>query len=320
MANLYNERQRGLQENMYAPQQNVGMYTIASNGGGQSLQAAPGSQAHVTTYTAKDGSRQKGTSYWDTMQADLDTAYQAQRDQNAEALAAAQERARAAEAAQQEALARQYQGTNRQLYRDYMQQQRNLPQQMAAQGYTGGLTESSRLRLGNAYGEALNTNEQARIGQSAEYAQALEQELYEAQAAAAAADNDALQRYYEQRNALRAQRQQQERADLEQRAAAMAAVGDFSLYRKLGYTEAQIRKLRRAWERQNRKGSGGRGGRGGGGTVPRDTKGKGGNTSAGASGSDETKADWRDTPAYQEYLKRQREAEERQRRQTDRVR
>ena len=303
MANLYNDA-------LHNPQQQ-GQYG--------SIDQSGGSTAHVTTYTGQDGTRKKGTSYWDTMQADLDTAYQAQRDQNAEALAAAQERARAAEAAQQEALARQYQGTNKQLYRDYMQQQRTLPQQMAAQGYTGGLTESSRLQLGNAYGEALNTNEQARIGQSAEYAQALEQELYEAQAAAAAADNDALQRYYEQRNALRAQRQQQERADLEQRAAAMAAVGDFSLYRKLGYTEAQIRKLRRAWERQNRKGSGGRGGRGGG-TAPRDTKGKDGNTSAGDSGSDETKDGWRDTPAYQEYLKRQREAEERQRRQMDRVR
>lgn len=194
-----------------------------------------------------DGNRQHGTSYWDQQAEDLETAYQAQRDQNDRALAAAQQRAREAEAAQQEALSREYQGTNRQLYRDYMQQQRTLPQQMAAQGYTGGLTESSRLRLGNAYGEALNNNEQARIGQSASYAQTLAQQLYEAQATRDAANNEAMQNYYSQRSQLAAQRQ----SALEQRAATLAAQGDFSLYRELGYTDKEIKYLERMFRKQH---------------------------------------------------------------------
>ena len=44
-----------------------------------------------------------------------------------------------------------YAGTNRQLYRDYMGNKRTLPQQMAAMGYNGGLSESAQLRLRNSY-------------------------------------------------------------------------------------------------------------------------------------------------------------------------
>ena len=219
--------------------------TLASYGGaGQAVETVGGA-------AGQSGSRGTGTSYWDSMYGDLDTAYQAQRDQNQRALEAAQARAREASAAQVEALNRGYQGTNRQLYRDYMQRQRTLPQQLAAQGYTGGLTESSRLRMGNAYEEALNTNEQARLGQEASYGQALAQQLYEAQAARDAADNEALQNYYSQRNTLRAQQLQQERADLETRAATMAAQGDFSLYRQLGYTDKEIAYLEKMFRKQH---------------------------------------------------------------------
>ena len=38
----------------------------------------------------------------------------------------------------------------------------------ASAGYTGGLAESSRLRLGSAYEEGLNSSEQARLGKKAE--------------------------------------------------------------------------------------------------------------------------------------------------------
>lgn len=253
---------RVLYGNLYENQkgtQNTGE-TLAGTLQGQS-------SVQTVTYTGEDGSRKKGkTSYWGQARQGYRDAYQAQRDANERARQAAERRAREATAAQIDALNRGYQGTNRQLYQDYMQQQRTLPQQMAAQGYTGGLTESSRLRLGNAYEEALYGNEQARLGQEAEYNDALNQRLYEAQATADAANAEARQRYYDQVAALREQRQQQQREDLERRAATMAAAGDFSLYRQLGYSDAQIRRLRREWERNRKKerkgssrGGGGRG-------------------------------------------------------------
>ena len=218
------------------------------------LQQAPQSDqgaVRVTSYIDSAGKKKKGTTTWDKMKQGYQQAYQAQQDQNARALEAAQQRAQEATAAQIEALNQGYQGTNRQLYRDYMERQRTLPQQLAAQGYTGGLTESSRLRLGNAYEEALNSNEQARLGQEAGYNEALNQRLYEAQATADAANSQALQNYYSQILELQAQQQEQERSDLEKRAATMAATGDFSLYKKLGYTNKEIRYLQRMFKKQH---------------------------------------------------------------------
>ena len=42
-----------------------------------------------------------------------------------------------------------------------MESKRTLPQRLAAQGITGGLTESSQVRLANSYGEELAENESA---------------------------------------------------------------------------------------------------------------------------------------------------------------
>ena len=193
------------------------------------------------------GRKKKGTTVWTEARQDYEKAYQAQRDQNARALAAAEQYSRESADAQIAALEREYQGTNRQLYRDYMQRQRALPEQLAARGYTGGLTESSRLRLGTAYAEALNANEQARLGQKAGYEQALARQLYEARAAADAADSQALQSYYSALSSLRAQ----QRSQLEKRAATLAAKGDFSLYKKLGYTDSEIKYLKKMFRKQH---------------------------------------------------------------------
>jgi hypothetical protein len=57
----------------------------------------------------------------------------------------------------------QYQALNRQLYVDYMKSRRDLPQLLAAQGYTGGLRESSMLGLETAYSENLAQNERERM-------------------------------------------------------------------------------------------------------------------------------------------------------------
>lgn len=44
------------------------------------------------------------------------------------------------------------------------QQTKNLPTQLAAQGITGGMAESSAVRIGTAYGNNIATNEAARMG------------------------------------------------------------------------------------------------------------------------------------------------------------
>ena len=87
-------------------------------------------------------------------------------DRYADALAenktAADAAAETAERDAQDALERirgGYKSTDRQLYREYMESKRTLPQRLAAQGITGGLTESSQVRLANSYGEELAENE-----------------------------------------------------------------------------------------------------------------------------------------------------------------
>lgn len=83
-----------------------------------------------------------------------------------------------------------YKSTDRQLYREYMESLRTLPQRLAAQGITGGLTESSQVRLANSYGEELAGNERARLAKEA-------------------------QTYYERDKRLAAAKAEQERADAE---------------------------------------------------------------------------------------------------------
>lgn len=211
-------------------------------------------------------------SYWDQMEDYYTQNYNQQVAANNEALENAQTRAREANQAQIDALRAQYQGTNRQLYRDYMQNRRTLPQQMSALGYSGGMSESGRLRLENSYGEALADNERTRMGQEAGYNQTLAQQLYEAQAAADSANREAEQQRLSYMQALKEARRQ----DLANRAATMANAGDFSLYRELGYSDAEIEELRKLWAAQNPElykslygSSGGSGRRSGGGGNPK---------------------------------------------------
>jgi hypothetical protein len=58
-----------------------------------------------------------------------------------------------------------YEDLARQLYIDRRQAERKIPQQLAAQGYTGGLAESSNLNLQTAYQELLSQGERARLGE-----------------------------------------------------------------------------------------------------------------------------------------------------------
>ena len=225
----------------------------AGIGGGA---AAP---SETATYIDADGNRQTGQvepvegqpSYWDTMRDYYQQMYDEQVGANNASAEAAQARAREAADAQLAALAEGYRGTNRQLYRDYMQNQQKLPQQMAAMGYNGGMSESSQLRLRNAYEEALADNERARLSEEAKANQNYAQQAYEAQAAATAANNQAAQNRLSYLAALQEQQRAQERADLENRAAMLGAAGDYSAYAGLGYSQDEIDYLERLWQLQH---------------------------------------------------------------------
>lgn len=225
---------------------NISNGKSGSGGGG-------GSRA---TYIGSDGSKQTGIAsptpgqtpdYYTQMGKLYQTAYDEQIAANNAALEEAQRRAQEATDAQIAALAEQYAGTNRQLYRDYMNSRRVLPQQMAAQGYNGGLSESSMLRLNNSYEEGLNENERARIAQEAAYQQALQQNLYDAGVRTNEANKSARQNLFSQQAAL----QEAIYRDTQQRAATMAASGDFSEYEKLGFSPSEIAYLKAMWRRMN---------------------------------------------------------------------
>lgn len=208
------------------------------------------------SYIGNDGSKKSGTvkvtpgqtpDFYTELGKLYQTAYDEQIAANNAELEAARQRAQEATDAQIAALADQYAGTNRQLYRDYMNSRRVLPQQMAAQGYNGGLSESSMLRLNNSYEEGLNENERARIAQEAAYQQALQQNLYDAGVRTNEANRNARMNLYSQQAAL----QEAIYRDAQNRAATMAASGDFSEYERLGFSPSEIQYLRQMWRRMN---------------------------------------------------------------------
>jgi len=222
---------------------------------GKGSSGSGGSGSRVS-YIGSDGSKQTGTvkvtpgktpDYYTQLGNLYQTAYDEQVAANDAALEAARQRAQETTDAQIAALAEQYAGTNRQLYRDYMNNRRVLPQQMAAMGYNGGLSESSLLRLGNAYEEGLNENERARLAQETAYNQELAQQLYDAQMRTTEANQAARQNLYGQQATL----QQMIYADQQQRAATMAASGDFSEYERLGFSPSEIAYLKQMWRRMN---------------------------------------------------------------------
>ena len=208
------------------------------------------------TYVGNDGSKNTGTvkvtpgktpDYYAELGRLYETMYNDQVAANDAALEAARARAQETTDAQIAALADQYAGTNRALYRDYMNSRRTLPQQLAAMGYNGGLSESSLLRLNNSYEEGLNENERARLAQETSYNQALAQQLFEAQQKATEANNQARQNWYGQQATLKDMIYK----DQQQRAATMAASGDFTEYERLGFSPSEIKYLKQMWKKMN---------------------------------------------------------------------
>lgn len=210
-----------------------------------------GTVAQTVTYIDENGEKQQGvvevpeteTDYWTRMKETYEKQLEEAIAANDAQTALAAERARASAEERIAALDQQYAGTNRQLYRDYMMTQKALPQQMSAQGYSGGLSESARLRLGTSYQEALAENERARIAGVAGINSERDQSIYEIEAARAEADRNAQLQRDQALLALEQEQRQYAMAKAEQ----MASLGDFSGFLDLGYTAEEVERMRKAW-------------------------------------------------------------------------
>lgn len=134
----------------------VGGYADALQGGKQ-----------TTTYIDDKGDKQTGivagSSYLDSMLNQLNLQYQQQIAQANNAAAAATRKAILALEQQKSKLDQQYKGMYEQLYINRRMNEKALPEQLAAMGYTGGLTESALLQLQNNYQNNVRQGEVARM-------------------------------------------------------------------------------------------------------------------------------------------------------------
>ena len=179
-------------------------------------------------------------------------------DRYADALAenksAADAAAESAERDAQDALERirgGYKSTDRQLYREYMESTRTLPQRLAAQGITGGLTESSQVRLANSYGEGLAENERARLAEEAQTYSERDARLAAARTEQSRADAEAKKTHGESLAKLWQEVEKQRREDAAKAAALLAAAGDYSGYVGMGLTQEQADYLAEIWMGRN---------------------------------------------------------------------
>lgn len=192
----------------------------------------------------------KSTDYWKGVAERYQQQLDAQKKSTAEQLALTRE-------AQQQQLdysTRQqkqgYDATAKQLYIDKMNREKELPQQLAALGITGGAAESSLIGIGAGYESQLAENERARANALAALGQTALQNDYQARANAMGADAQAQQQYMAQINAMEQQKYQQKL----QEAATREAAGDFSLSVELGlYTQKEADRLYKIWAFRNKK-------------------------------------------------------------------
>ena len=209
--------------------------------------AQKGTTAGGTTETTTENPTETPTETPRTYLDDLKDQYQKMYDDavkaNNDAAKAAAERSLAQVEQGIGELGEQYGNINKQLYRDYMESLRVLPQELAARGYSGGMSESARLGLDTAYGERLNENEAARIAAIMQLRQQGADAEYQANAARDQANAEAQQTLYANMMNLILQQQQ----DAAQKAQNMAQYGDFSGYLGLGYTQSEIDQMQKAW-------------------------------------------------------------------------
>ena len=162
-----------------------------------------------TTYIDEQGRRKKG--YTEGLNIPSDSIYAKRLEQ----LSADTQR-------QINNLNADYEGMNTQLYRDYMKSKKTLPQQLSAQGISGGLSESTNLGLETLYHDRLLQNEKQR-----------QRGIGDIEAKGSSNALGVLKDYA---------------ANAAERANTMAGIGDFSGYKELGYTDEQIAALKAAWD------------------------------------------------------------------------
>ncbi len=161
--------------------------------GGEYIMRQDGTGQLYSDYLAEN---RTGTDYLETLLSQLRTSYQEQTEAGDAAAAAATQQAINRLEAQKGDLNTQYDALNRQLYIDRRQDERTLPQQLAAMGYTGGLSESSLLRLGTGYEEALRQNESDRARGLSDIDLNIENARLEGEIAAAQQRQAAQESYY----------------------------------------------------------------------------------------------------------------------------
>jgi len=202
----------------------------------------------AVTYVDESGERQKGmTAALEEMAGGYKSIYEEQLAANAAAAAMAAQNAAAEAESAGRAVTEEYGAVNKGLYRQYRKALASLPQELAAMGYTGGTSESSRVELERGYEEELGSNERARLTARGDIRDAEAAAVREGQQAAGKADAAARREYLNAMMALK----EQAWADEQERAEALAATGDFSGYERLGYSSEQIEQLRTAWEAKN---------------------------------------------------------------------
>ena len=202
----------------------------------------------AVTYVDESGERQKGmTTALEDMADGYKSIYEEQLAANAAAAAGAAEQAAMDAASAGEKLTAEYGAVNKGLYRQYRKALASLPQELAAMGYTGGTSESSRVELERGYEEELGSNERERIAGLASIRDAEASAVRQGKQTADKADAAARREYLNAMMALR----ERAWADEQERAEALAATGDFSGYERLGYSSGEIEQLRTAWEAKN---------------------------------------------------------------------
>jgi hypothetical protein len=145
-----------------------------------------------------------------------------------------------------------YGASDKELFRGYKKAVRDLPQQLAAMGATGGLSETSRVELETGYGENLNKSQMQRMAEIAELTAAADAAKRQALAAADQQNAAALQSYYSAIAGLGDKKYQEDLAKLQQSAELKAAVGDFSGYVDLGLmTEGDAARMLKRWIAEN---------------------------------------------------------------------
>ena len=221
-------------------------------------------KAETATYIDADGQKQTGTvasdikaalgtdNYYSKTADTYGQILEAQKQENAAAAADADAAALSELQRQTEKVNTEYGKTDKQLYRGYRTAVRDLPQQLAAMGITGGLSETSRVDLERGYGENLNASQLQRLAAIDDMEAANEAAKREREAALRQQNAAATQNYYTQLLGLGEQKYAEDQARQKQSAETLASMGDFSGYVALGLmTDAQAKKAQKAWIAQN---------------------------------------------------------------------